>query len=76
MVPSANCQHVPSLADEPLTAEDIAEMMAEAARVDQLFQTGQISTLFTVQLLSHASNHRAPIESRPAADLSGPLRIS
>jgi hypothetical protein len=76
MVPSANCQHVASLADEPLTAEDIAEMMAEAARVDHLFQTGQISTLFTVQLLSHVSSNRSPIDSRPAAALSGTMHIS
>jgi hypothetical protein len=29
-----------------LSGEDIAEMMAEAAKVDALFQSGQISTMY------------------------------
>jgi len=32
------------------TPDDIAEMMAEAARVDALFQSGAISTLFPYAL--------------------------
>lgn len=32
------------------TPEDIAEMMAEAARVDAMFQSGAISTLFPYAL--------------------------
>jgi hypothetical protein len=36
-----------SAAEAPAdTAEDIAEMMAEAARVDALFQSGAISTMW------------------------------
>lgn len=34
------------------TPDDIAEMMAEAARVDAMFQSGAISTLFPYALNS------------------------
>ncbi|RUP00437.1 hypothetical protein [Hyphomicrobium sp.] len=37
-----------------LTSDDIAEMMAEAARVDSLFQTGRISTTYLSSLAAAA----------------------
>jgi hypothetical protein len=37
------------------TPDEIAEMMAEAARVDALFQSGAISTLFPYALTNAAS---------------------
>jgi hypothetical protein len=51
-------------ADSP---EDIAEMMAEAARVDAMFQSGAISTLFPYAFIStpaKASNSDRPIRTR------------
>lgn len=36
------------------TPDEIAEMMAEAARVDAMFQSGAISTLFPYALASMA----------------------
>jgi hypothetical protein len=35
-----------------LSGEDIAEMMAEAAKVDVLFQSGQISTMYLTAVLT------------------------
>ncbi len=44
------------------TPEDIAEMMAEAARVDALFQCGAISTLFVLgHHLSSEQKSETPI---------------
>lgn len=37
-----------------LSAEDIAEMMAEAAEVDALFQSGRISTMYLTSLSAAA----------------------
>lgn len=37
-----------------LSREDIAEMMAEAARVDALFESGRISTLYLTSLSAAA----------------------
>ncbi|HVJ76255.1 MAG TPA: hypothetical protein VM620_00350 [Hyphomicrobium sp.] len=47
--------------------EDIAEMMAEAARVDAMFQSGAISTLFPYAFNSSPSktaNSDRPIRTR------------
>jgi hypothetical protein len=47
--------------------EDIAEMMAEAARVDAMFQSGAISTLFPYAFNStsaKAANSDRPIRTR------------
>ena len=45
------------------TPEDIAEMMAEAARVDAMFQSGAISTLFPYAFSDVASAVQAELES-------------
>jgi hypothetical protein len=44
----------PSEIYSDLSEDDIAEMMAEAATVDALFQRGQISTLFLTGLSAAA----------------------
>jgi hypothetical protein len=44
----------PSEIYSDLTSDDIAEMMAEAARVDALFKSGRISTLYLTSLASAA----------------------
>jgi hypothetical protein len=44
----------PSEIYSDLSEDDIAEMMAEAATVDALFQCGQISTLFLTALSAAA----------------------
>lgn len=48
-----------------LSAEDIAEMMAEAAEVDALFQSGRISTMYLTSLSAAAfviSSQEAEVE--------------
>lgn len=45
------------------TPEDIAEMMAEAARVDAMFQSGAISTLFPYAFSDVASAVQTEFES-------------
>lgn len=44
------------------TPEDIAEMMAEAARVDAMFQSGAISTLFPYAFSDFVSVTETAIE--------------
>ncbi len=44
----------PSEVYSDLTSDDIAEMMAEAARVDAFFQSGRISTLYLTSLTTAA----------------------
>ncbi len=44
------------------TPEDIAEMMAEAARVDAMFQSGAISTLFPYAFSDFVSVTETEIE--------------
>ncbi|WP_045835160.1 hypothetical protein [Hyphomicrobium sp. 99] len=39
---------------ERLSDDEIADMMAEAARVDAMFQSGEISTMYLVGLTSAA----------------------
>lgn len=45
------------------TPEEIAEMMAEAARIDALFQSGAISTMFVLgcHQLSGSQKSEAPV---------------
>ncbi|MFA5956744.1 hypothetical protein [Hyphomicrobium sp.] len=52
-----------------LTAEDIAEMMAEAAAVDALFESGHISTMYLTSLTTAADvvAHAEPIVAATAA---------
>lgn len=45
------------------TPDDIAEMMAEAARVDAMFQSGAISTLFPYGLAAAAPSALAELDS-------------
>ncbi len=40
------------------TPEEIAEMMAEAARIDALFQSGAISTMFLLGCPEISSSHK------------------
>ena len=47
---------------ERLSDDEIADMMAEAARVDLLFQSGQISTMYLAGLTAAA---QASIEWEP-----------
>ena len=58
----------PSVEPDPLidTPDDIAEMMAEAARVDALFQSGAISTLFPYALA--AATPAAQTEFAPSQE--------
>jgi hypothetical protein len=51
------------------TPDDIAEMMAEAARVDALFQSGAISTLFPYALAAAASVNQT--EAAPRSEDAG-----
>ena len=52
-----------------LSAEDIAEMMAEAAEVDALFQSGGISTIYLTSLTTaaHDVGHLMPEKTKTAA---------
>ncbi|MFT3732177.1 MAG: hypothetical protein QM780_12295 [Hyphomicrobium sp.] len=50
-----------------LTADDIAEMMAEAARVDALFKSGRISTMTVMGLAAKAA---ADAEAKSSADVA------
>ena len=47
--------HIEAATPETDSPEDIAEMMAEAARVDAMFQSGAISTLFPYASISTPS---------------------
>lgn len=53
-------RQTPALESSIDSEEDIAEMMAEAARVDALFQSGAISTLFLSAFTGTASRNEAP----------------
>lgn len=44
------------------TPDDIAEMMAEAARVDAMFQSGAISTVFPYALAAAAPSALAELD--------------
>ncbi len=52
-----------------LTADDIAEMMAEAAAVDALFASSHISTMYLTSLTAAADvvGHAEPIIAATAA---------
>ncbi|AGK58248.1 hypothetical protein HYPDE_32878 [Hyphomicrobium denitrificans 1NES1] len=50
------------------TPDDIAEMMAEAARVDAMFQSGAISTLFPYALAAAQAAQTEPDPSQEDAD--------
>jgi hypothetical protein len=51
------------------TPDDIAEMMAEAARIDAMFQSGAISTLFPYALAAAApAAQTEPVPSQEDAD--------
>lgn len=54
---------------ERLTEEEIADMMAEAARVDAMFQSGEISTTYLVALTcaAHASGAWQPETTEASA---------
>ncbi|MET0432389.1 MAG: hypothetical protein ABWZ86_07920 [Hyphomicrobium sp.] len=47
-----------------LTDEDIAELMAEAARVDAMLQSGQISTMYLTNALANADAVDAQVDAQ------------
>jgi len=66
----------PKSAPQPDSPEDIAEMMAEAARVDALFQSMAISTLLSSALTDFFAGSVAPDHSpEPARSHTTPRSV-
>jgi hypothetical protein len=62
-MPQSQASHLAIAADSP---EDIAEMMAEVARVDALFQSGAISTCLPLFFSDRLESARAAGHSEGA----------